>query len=118
MFDADIRAEFYRVADFDELWAGDMLEVEVAGIKVLLVHTDDGNVRAVQAQCPHQAVSLANGELKGAVIVCPAHRWELDVLKGRGVNPCHAELALYPTKVEAGQIFVSVVGVEPKHCKP
>ncbi len=118
MFDADIRDEYYRVADFDELWAGEMLEVEVAGVKVLLVHTEDGQVQAVQAMCPHQAVALSGGELKGATIVCPAHRWELDALSGQGVNPCHAELALYPTKVEDGQIYVSVRGVEPKHCKP
>lgn len=118
MFDADVQAEFYRVADFDELWAGEMLEVEVAGVKVLLVHTEDGEIQAVQARCPHQGVALCRGELKGSTIVCPAHRWELDACTGRGLNPGHAELALYPTKVEDGQIYVSVRGIKPKHCRP
>lgn len=33
---------FVRVSDLDELWAGEMIGVEVEGTKVLLVHTDDG----------------------------------------------------------------------------
>ena len=118
MLDADLTLDFHRAADFDELWAGDMLEVDIAGVKVLLVHTEDGEVQAVQAMCPHQAVALSGGELRGSTITCPAHRWELDAVSGKGVNPCHAELALYPTKVVDGQIYVAVRGVTPKHCKP
>jgi toluene monooxygenase system ferredoxin subunit len=109
---------FVRVSDLDELWAGEMLGVEVNGKRVLLVHTDDGVIQAVQAMCPHQAVPLEDGELCARTLVCAAHRWEIDVVTGIGINPGHAEIALYPTKVEDGQIYVSVVGIESKHCKP
>jgi len=118
MSDIETAIEYHRVSDLDELWAGDMMEVEIAGVKLLLVHSESGEVQAVQAFCPHQAVALAGGELNGTRITCPAHRWEIDAISGRGVNPRHAELALYPTKVEDGQIYVSVRGIQPKHCKP
>jgi len=36
------------------------------------------------------------------------------VLTGKGVNPDHAELALYPIKIEGDDIYVDVVGIEPK----
>jgi toluene monooxygenase system ferredoxin subunit len=109
---------FVRVSDLDELWAGDMLGVVVDGTRILLVHTDDGVVQAVQAMCPHQAVPLEDGELCARRLTCAAHRWEIDVVTGVGLNPKHAEIALYPTKVEGGQIYVSVAGIQPKHCKP
>jgi toluene monooxygenase system ferredoxin subunit len=109
---------FVRVSDLDELWAGEMVGVEVEGTKVLLVHTDDGVIQAVQAMCPHQAVTFEDGELCGRALICAAHRWEIDVATGMGINPGHAAIALYPTKVEDGQIYVSVAGIESKHCKP
>jgi toluene monooxygenase system ferredoxin subunit len=110
--------KFVRVSDLEELWAGEMMGVEVDGVKILLVHTEEGAIQAVQANCPHQAVPLEDGELRGRAIICAAHRWEMDVTTGKGINPHHAELALYPTKVVEGEIYVSVAGVEAKHCKP
>jgi toluene monooxygenase system ferredoxin subunit len=113
-----IARKFIRVSDLDELWAGEMIGVEVEGIRVLLVHTEEGVIQAVQAMCPHQAVPLEDGELCGKALICSAHRWEIDVSTGKGINPGHAEIALYPTKVEDGQVYVSVAGIESKHCKP
>lgn len=109
---------FVKVSDLDELWAGEMLGVVVDGTRILLVHTDDGVIQAVQAMCPHQAVPLEDGELCARTLVCAAHRWEIDAVTGIGINPGHAEIALYPTKVEGGQIYVSIAGIESKHCKP
>jgi toluene monooxygenase system ferredoxin subunit len=109
---------FVRVSDLDELWAGEMIGAEVEGTRILLVHTDDGVIQAIQAMCPHQAVPLEDGELYGNALICAAHRWEIDVVTGAGINPCHASVALYPTKIQDGQIYVSVAGIEAKHCKP
>ncbi len=113
-----IARKFIRVSDLDELWAGEMIGVEVEGTKVLLVHTEEGVIQAVQAMCPHQGVPLIDGELCGRALICAAHRWEIDVATGKGINPGHAEIALYPTKVEDGQVYVSVAGIESRHCKP
>jgi toluene monooxygenase system ferredoxin subunit len=109
---------FHRVSDLDELWAGEMIGVEVEGTRILLVHTEDGVIQAVQAMCPHQAVPLEDGELCKGILVCSAHRWEIDVATGSGINPDHAEIALYPTEVRDGEIYVSIAGVPAKHCKP
>lgn len=113
-----IALNFVRVSDLDELWAGEMIGVDVDGVRVLLVHTDDGVIQAIQAMCPHQAVPLEDGELCGKSVICAAHRWEIEVATGKGINPRHAEVALYPTKIENGQIYVSISGIEAKHCKP
>jgi toluene monooxygenase system ferredoxin subunit len=109
---------FHPVCSLDDLWAGEVRMVEVAGVEVLLVHTADGVITAVQSRCPHQAVSLAEAELCGRVLTCPMHLWEMDVVSGCGVNPRHAELAHYPVRVEDGQLFVAVDGIEPKFSRP
>ncbi|QFS94727.1 Toluene-4-monooxygenase system ferredoxin subunit (plasmid) [Mycobacterium sp. THAF192] len=104
---------FHEVSTLDELWAGETQLIEVAGTKVILVHTDDGVVSAIQEQCPHQKVSLADAELDGNKLTCSMHLWEMNPVTGCGINPGHAALALYPTQVIDGRIYVSVDGITP-----
>jgi toluene monooxygenase system ferredoxin subunit len=112
----DVR--FHRVCSLDDLWAGEMQMFEVAGVEVLIVHTDDGALSAVQAVCPHQAVKLIEGTLCGRVLTCPMHQWDMDVVSGQGVNPRHAELARYPIEVRDSHVYVAVDGIHPKFSRP
>ncbi|UZE50967.1 Rieske 2Fe-2S domain-containing protein [Rhodopseudomonas sp. P2A-2r] len=105
---------FQRVCTLDDLWQGEMMNYTVGGIDVLLVHTDAGQLVATQAMCPHQEVELVQGELSGCILTCRAHLWRFNVVEGKGINPDHAELAIYPIKVEDDVVYVDVEGVEPK----
>lgn len=109
---------YRRVCDLDSLWPGEMAVHDVDGTKVIVVHTETGVVRAVQYICPHQSFTLADGALEGEILTCSKHLWEFNVVTGSGVNPTGADLALYPVKVENGEIHVSVSGVEPKFARP
>ncbi|MGV7350052.1 Rieske 2Fe-2S domain-containing protein [Mycobacterium kansasii] len=106
-------AGFHEVSDLDELWAGETAVVEVEGTKIVLVHTEDGVITAVQEQCPHQKVSLGDAELEGDKLTCSMHLWEMNPVTGCGINPGHAVLAIYPTQVVDGRIYVSIDGVTP-----
>ena len=112
------KPEFHKLCRLDDMWAGDTQIFTVAGTKVLVVHTDDGSLTAVQAMCPHQSVSLADAKLNGRVLTCPMHLWEMDVVSGKGVNPKHAELAMYPIQLKNGCVYVSVAGIRPKFSRP
>ncbi|MBT3626905.1 MAG: Rieske 2Fe-2S domain-containing protein [Rhodospirillaceae bacterium] len=105
---------FTKVCTLDDVWQGEMEAFEVDGTEVLLVHTLDGEVHAVQAICPHQEVELAEGELEGKVLTCCMHLWQFDVSSGKGLNPTHAELAKFPVKVEGDDVLVDVAGIEAK----
>ncbi len=105
---------FMKACTLDDLWQGDMDVFEIDGTEVLLVHTDTGQIHAVQAICPHQEVDLVDGELEGKVLTCCMHLWQFDVSNGNGINPTHAELAKYPVRIDGNDILVDVVGVEPK----
>ncbi|TYK51389.1 Rieske 2Fe-2S domain-containing protein [Actinomadura decatromicini] len=108
-------SEFHEVCAEDDLWAGEMRLCSVAGVEVLLLRTDDGDICALQKNCPHQEHPLEKGEFDGTILTCGAHLWEFDAFSGRSVNPDDAELARYPVKVDGGAVLVSVEGIEPKH---
>lgn len=103
---------YQRACSLDDLWEGEMSEVEVSGRKVLLVRPEGGDPRAFQAVCPHQDIRLSKGTLEAGVITCRAHRWTFDAASGKGINPGNCRLAEYPVKVEGDAVYVSVEGVE------
>jgi toluene monooxygenase system ferredoxin subunit len=96
--------------NIDDLWEGDMTAVTVDDTSVLLVNVD-GEVRAYENRCPHQAAALAEGDFDGVTITCIRHLWQFDADTGCGVNPATARLTPYPCQVaEDGTILVDASG--------
>ena len=106
---------FRRVCSLNDLWQGEMVAFDVSGRRILLVHTQAGHLCATQAKCPHQDTELMEGSLEGAVLTCSMHQWQFDVTTGKGINPFHAEIALYPVRIEGDDVYVDAEGIEPKH---
>jgi toluene monooxygenase system ferredoxin subunit len=104
---------FHSVCDIDDVWEGEVAEHEVAGHEILIVHHIGGEVTALQALCPHQNISLAEGSFEKGLLICRAHLWQFDGKSGAGVNPSDCRLARYPLKVEDNKVMVSVDGVVP-----
>jgi len=113
--DQPVATSFTAVCESADLWAGEMKMVSVEGTRVLLLRTDNGDVRAVQSRCPHQDVLLERGDFDGRSLVCSAHLWEFDADSGQSINPDDAALALYPVEERDGSIYVSVEGIRPFH---
>lgn len=91
----------------DDLWEGEMVQVEVAGELILLLNVG-GEIRAYQGLCPHQRSPLADGTFEEETLICSAHLWEFDARTGEGVNPTGCRLERYPVKIEDGAIYVEV----------
>ncbi|GAA4973369.1 toluene monooxygenase system ferredoxin subunit [Nonomuraea thailandensis] len=103
---ADLR--WLPATTLDELWEGDLAEVEVGGDAVLLAHLPGGELRAYQALCPHSEFPLVAGDLDGRVLTCAAHGWEFDLVTGRGLNPGTCRLYAFPVRLEGERIDVAV----------
>lgn len=98
----------------DEVMAGEIRECLLPdGRKAIAVRDTDGNVKVFQGMCPHQRRALAEGDLYDDVLTCSAHMWSFDVRTGEGVQGTEADIALYPTKIEDGQVLVDPSLVEP-----
>jgi toluene monooxygenase system ferredoxin subunit len=108
MTTAEVTTMWHETMHIDDLWEGDMDPVDVQGTKVLLVNVD-GEVRAYQNRCPHQAWALDEGDFDGATLTCVRHMWQFDAASGQGVNPNDCSLNGYPCEVgEDGMIRVDV----------
>jgi toluene monooxygenase system ferredoxin subunit len=98
---------FERAATVDDVWVGEMRGVVVGGARVLLVNVD-GEIRAFEDRCAHQAFPLSRGRLEGDVLTCAAHEWTYDVRCGQSQNPRGARLRRYAVRVEGGTVLVDV----------
>jgi toluene monooxygenase system ferredoxin subunit len=99
---------WHDVMPLSELWVGELVGVDVAGHKVLLVNAER-ELRAYEDRCPHLSSRLSDGVLDGNVLMCSTHLWEFDCLTGEGINPKSCGLAAYPVRVDDGTIQVGVV---------
>lgn len=94
----------------DDLWEGDILDVELEGEQVLLVHMLDGTVKAYQGFCPHQELLLADGtwDPDTNVLLCHGHNWEFDLASGAGLNPAGCRLFEYEARIDDDKVLVGI----------
>lgn len=104
--------EWVAVATLDDLWEGEITDVQVGDEHILLAHLEGGAIRAYQGYCPHQRTPLADGKVDGYMLACAAHLWQFNLCTGEGVNPKGCRLYRYETRVEDGTIFVRVARAE------
>jgi 3-phenylpropionate/trans-cinnamate dioxygenase ferredoxin subunit len=94
------------VADADELAVGQMKRVAPTGKPLLLVRAEAGHY-CVDEMCSHEDYSLWFGCVKGNAIKCSLHGSYFDLASGQPLNePADCPLVTYPTKREAGQVWV------------
>src|SRR2546425_653330 len=90
----------------DEARDGTLRRVHVGGSAVCLARVD-GEWLAFADSCTHQECPLSDGDLEGAVVVCPCHASEFDVRTGEVLSPPALDpLPTYPTRVEGGILYV------------
>lgn len=100
-------AGYAFAATADQLNDNNGLSVEIAGREYALFRVED-EVRCIDAACPHEAASLADGEVRDGVVVCPLHSWEFDVCTGCSLAPPGNDVATFETVVEDGRVFIKV----------
>ena len=100
--------EWIAVAVLDDLWEGEVTDVQVGDELILLVHLNSGDIRAYQGHCPHQKTALADGKLEGNILTCAAHSWQFNLSTGEGVNPRSCQLCRYQVKTQDRTIFVGI----------
>jgi nitrite reductase (NADH) small subunit len=78
------------------------------GEKVICVANVNGRVTAMNNACLHRGGPLGQGVIEGGKVVCPWHGWTWDPVTGQaGHNPA-ATVAVYPLKIENGEVLVEV----------
>lgn len=71
--------------------------------------TRDDEYYASDGRCTHQGARLCEGLVFNGFIECPKHNGRFDLRTGRVVRPpAMVDLATYPTRVEAGRVYVDL----------
>lgn len=111
------KVDWVPAASLDDLWEGDVLDVEANGEPVILVHQLGGGVKAFQGMCPHQELLLADGEWdpETNVLLCHGHKWEFDMDSGASLNPRGCRLYEYAVRVQDGNVEVGVPDDGDRH---
>lgn len=101
---------FVRAAALSDVPEGEVLGVEVEGVRVCLANVD-GEVYAFQDRCSHRDFPLSNGELDtdDYTITCEWHGAMFDIRTGAVTClPATRPIPVYPCRVEGDEVLVDM----------
>jgi nitrite reductase (NADH) small subunit len=96
-----------RVGNAGDVPPGQGRVVDADGKNIALFNVN-GTYYATDNNCPHRGGPLAEGDVDGAVAICPWHGWRWDVTTGANVNNPAVKVACFLVTVEADGIFVEL----------
>lgn len=65
-----------------------------------------GKIFALNNACPHEGGPLAEGEIKGNMVICPWHDWRFNLKSGECVNVPGAEAITYKIELKDGYVYL------------
>ena len=101
--------EFVAACALADLPPGEKRVVTVEDVEVALVNVD-GEVFAVDNDCPHRGGPLGFGDLQGYLLHCPLHAWPFDVRTGACALFPEARIRTFQVRIADGMILVAPDG--------
>jgi nitrite reductase (NADH) small subunit len=98
---------FVRAAAVGEIPAGEIRAVQVGEKEVALAHVE-GKFYAISNECLHRGGPLGEGSMQGAVVTCPWHGWEFDVMTGKACLNPGVGVQTYATEIRGDEVFVDL----------
>lgn len=96
-----------NLGPLSQIPAGEGRAFAVEGQQVAVFHLRTGKVHAVSAVCPHKGGPLADGQIDGAVVVCPLHLNAFELATGCSRSDLPS-LRSYPVEItDTGDIVVT-----------
>ncbi len=102
-------SSWVRVCDAGDVPAGAIRGFRVAPLSfpILVAHVGDQYLASTSI-CPHEDVSLLDGDLHGTVVTCPGHAYEFDLVTGRSAHDASLCLRRFPVHVTGGAVYVEI----------
>jgi 3-phenylpropionate/trans-cinnamate dioxygenase ferredoxin subunit len=98
-----------RLQGLASISAGEMRRVELNGLAICVVHSDDGSFYAVSDNCTHEEVSLSTGWAYGCEIECPRHNSIFSLRTGEALSlPAELPLQVFEVSVEGTDLLLSI----------
>jgi len=97
---------FTRLTTEAELPAQNRAKEFPCGNKVICIANVNGTISAMDNVCLHRGGPVGQGAVENGKVVCPWHGWQWDPKTGQAVQDPRAKLAIYPLKIENGDVMV------------
>lgn len=92
-----------------EIPPGSMQAKVLEGREIVICHTREGGVFALDNICTHAHARMCEGRLRATRLVCPLHGASFDVRDGRVLGaPAVVPLPTYPVRVVDGVVEVAL----------
>jgi len=99
---------FYRIANVNDIPAGERLFFELEGQPVVLFAFNN-EFMATGDVCSHDGGVIGEGELVGEEIICPRHGARFNIRTGKVLSlPAVTDIPIYPVRVTDGFIEVGI----------
>lgn len=99
--------DWINAGPIDALPDGERKVIAAEDHDILLINSE-GVFYAVEDQCSHQALPLADGPIDGDQITCPFHNAEFCLKSGEALSaPAFEAIACFDIKTQDGVIWVS-----------
>ncbi len=99
---------FVKLTTQSELPAVNETKEFVCGDKEICIANINGAYSAMDNVCLHQGGPLGAGVILKGKVVCPWHGWEWDPQTGQAVHVPNAKVAVYPIKIENGDVMIEI----------
>lgn len=95
-----------KVLSKQELNSEDFVKMVLANNQKICLIKNDEQFYAIQNTCPHAGGILSGGWCKHGHIVCPIHRYEYNLITGRGAAGQGDYIDIYPTELREDGLYV------------
>jgi len=99
---------FVQVAKKSQVPENGVIGVQVEGKRLALVNLN-GEIYALDDDCPHEAGPLSDGRIVGDEIECPWHSSHFDIRTGRvTMDPAETDVATYKVRLIGDAVEVEI----------
>ena len=104
-----MNGNWIKACNTNDVEPEDVIRLDHGDRTFAIYRTADGKFFATDGLCTHQKVHLSGGFVMDNLIECPKHNGRFDFTTGKAKGaPVCVDLKTYPTKVEAGEVFVQI----------
>lgn len=99
-------SDWVDVVKSDQLAPGEHTVIDIDDVEVAVFNIE-GEIYAIEDLCSHDNYPIADGDLEGDTIACPAHGAEFCIRTGEALSaPATEAIPVFPVRIVDGMIQV------------
>ena len=98
-----------KICKVSDVPIGKAIRVKIGDDAIAIVHTPNGDVKAINDKCSHGEISLSEGFVDNETIECWAHGAKFSLATGEALTlPAFEPVAKYEVIIDNGDIFLEI----------